>query len=88
MASGSSNSTTTSGVNEYWVAALLHDVGKRILGFFFWSYFQRVEQIIVAKLLRGETIHRLSALRKLARQGFEDEGDRREALLPVDHQKW
>ena len=29
-------------VNEYWVAALLHDVGKLILGFFFWSYFQRL----------------------------------------------
>lgn len=34
------------GVNEYWVAALLHDVGKLILGFFFWSYFQRVEQMM------------------------------------------
>ena len=34
-------------VNEYWVAALLHDVGKLILGFFFWSYFQRLEQMMI-----------------------------------------
>jgi HD-like signal output (HDOD) protein len=34
------------GVKEYWVAALLHDVGKLILGFFFWSYFERVEQMM------------------------------------------
>ena len=36
------------GVNEYWVAALLHDVGKLILGFFFWSYFRRVEQMMTS----------------------------------------
>ena len=34
------------GVNEYWIAALLHDIGKLILGFFFWSYFQRVEELM------------------------------------------
>ncbi len=34
------------GISEYWVAALLHDVGKLILGFFFWSYFHRVEQMM------------------------------------------
>ncbi|MFC1526829.1 HDOD domain-containing protein [Candidatus Latescibacterota bacterium] len=34
------------GVNEYWIAALLHDVGKLVLGFFFWSYFERVSELI------------------------------------------
>ena len=28
--------------NEYWVAALLHDIGTLVLGFFFWSYFERL----------------------------------------------
>ena len=27
--------------NEYWVGALLHDVGKLVLGFFFWDWFSR-----------------------------------------------
>lgn len=27
---------------EYWIAALLHDVGKLVLGFFFWDWFARV----------------------------------------------
>jgi HD-like signal output (HDOD) protein len=26
--------------NDYWIGALLHDVGKLILGFFFWEHFQ------------------------------------------------
>ena len=36
------------GLNEYWVAALLHDVGKLILGFFFWSYSQRIEELMAS----------------------------------------
>ena len=28
--------------NEYWVAALLHDCGKMIQGFFFWEWFERI----------------------------------------------
>ena len=27
---------------HYWVAALLHDIGKLILGFFFWEHFERL----------------------------------------------
>jgi HD-like signal output (HDOD) protein len=27
---------------NYWIAALLHDIGKLILGFFFWNYFEKV----------------------------------------------
>ena len=33
---------------NYWIATLLHDVGKLILGFFFWSYFERVQQLVDA----------------------------------------
>ena len=28
--------------SDYWIAALLHDVGKLVLGFFFWEWFDRV----------------------------------------------
>ena len=28
--------------NSYWIAALLHDIGKLVLGFFFWDWFERV----------------------------------------------
>ena len=28
--------------DNYWIAALLHDIGKLILGFFFWNYFEKV----------------------------------------------
>ena len=28
--------------NEYWIGALLHDIGKLILGFFSWSWFEGV----------------------------------------------
>ena len=28
--------------DNYWLAALLHDIGKLILGFFFWNYFEKV----------------------------------------------
>jgi HD-like signal output (HDOD) protein len=28
--------------SDYWVAALLHDVGKLVLGFFFWDWFAKV----------------------------------------------
>ncbi len=31
---------------EYWTAALLHDIGKLTLGFFFWSYFQRLQAMV------------------------------------------
>lgn len=29
--------------NEYWISALLHDVGKLVLGFFFWDWLERVQ---------------------------------------------
>ena len=28
--------------NDYWVGALLHDVGKLVLGFFFWDWMARI----------------------------------------------
>ena len=28
--------------NDYWVAAILHDIGKLILGFYFWDQFEQV----------------------------------------------
>ncbi len=28
--------------NDYWIAALLHDCGKAIQGFFFWDWFERI----------------------------------------------
>ena len=28
--------------NDYWIGALLHDIGKLILGFFFWSHFEDI----------------------------------------------
>ena len=28
--------------NAYWIAALLHDIGKLALGFFFWDWFARI----------------------------------------------
>lgn len=28
--------------NDYWIGSLLHDVGKLVLGFFFWDWFARV----------------------------------------------
>jgi HD-like signal output (HDOD) protein len=28
--------------SEYWIGALLHDVGKLVLGFFFWQHFETV----------------------------------------------
>lgn len=30
---------------HYWVAALLHDIGKLILGFFFWEHFERLSSM-------------------------------------------
>ncbi|HJP29259.1 MAG TPA: HDOD domain-containing protein [Candidatus Latescibacteria bacterium] len=32
-------------VNEYWVAALMHDIGKLVLGFFFWDHFDRLANL-------------------------------------------
>jgi len=29
--------------NDYWISALLHDVGKLVLGFFFWEWLERVQ---------------------------------------------
>ena len=28
--------------SDYWIGALLHDIGKLVLGFFFWDWFSRV----------------------------------------------
>ena len=28
--------------NDYWISALLHDIGKLLLGFFFWGHFEEV----------------------------------------------
>jgi HD-like signal output (HDOD) protein len=28
--------------NDYWIGALLHDVGKQVLGFFFWDWMLRI----------------------------------------------
>ncbi len=28
--------------NDYWIGSLLHDVGKLVLGFFFWDWFARI----------------------------------------------
>ena len=28
--------------NDYWIGSLLHDIGKLVLGFFFWDWFERV----------------------------------------------
>jgi HD-like signal output (HDOD) protein len=52
------------GANEYWIAALLHDIGKLILGFFFWSYYERLESLVTntgvtfreAELRLGDTV--------------------------------
>ena len=33
---------TTLDFNDYWTGALLHDIGKLVLGAFFWSYFDEV----------------------------------------------
>lgn len=32
-------------VNEYWVGALLHDIGKLVLGFFFFDHFDRLASL-------------------------------------------
>ena len=32
------------GVDKYWIGALLHDVGKLVMGFFFWDSFDTVLQ--------------------------------------------
>ena len=28
--------------NDYWMGALLHDIGKLVLGFFFWNHFEKI----------------------------------------------
>ena len=30
--------------NDYWIGCLLHDIGKLVLGFFFWSHFEMILQ--------------------------------------------
>ena len=30
--------------NDYWIAALLHDIGKLTLGLFFWNHFEEILQ--------------------------------------------
>ena len=48
--------------HNYWVAALLHDVGKMILGFFFWEYFEQILTHMDAnKVTYAESEARLSA---------------------------
>ena len=37
---------------HYWVAALLHDIGKLILGFFFWEHFERLASMSSASDLQ------------------------------------
>lgn len=32
--------------NDYWMAALLHDCGKVVLGFFFWEWFERILRLM------------------------------------------
>ena len=52
------------GANQYWIAALLHDIGKLILGFFFWSYYERLDSLVTnagmtfreAELRLGDTV--------------------------------
>jgi len=36
--------TTEIEFNDYWVGSLLHDVGRLVIGFFFWDWFARVEE--------------------------------------------
>ena len=31
---------TTLAFNDYWIGALLHDIGKLVLGFFYWDWFE------------------------------------------------
>jgi HD-like signal output (HDOD) protein len=28
--------------NDYWIGALLHDIGKIVLGFFFWDHYEAI----------------------------------------------
>jgi len=35
--------------DQYWIAALLHDLGKLVLGFFAWDYFQEVLDRMVSQ---------------------------------------
>ena len=30
--------------NQYWIAALMHDIGKLVIGFFFYEWFDRVQE--------------------------------------------
>ena len=47
--------------HEYWLGGLLHDVGKLVLGFFFWEHFARV---LGETVLKGIPFH--EAERQLA----------------------
>lgn len=35
--------------NDYWIAALLHDIGKLLVGFFFWGHFEEVLKQMTAE---------------------------------------
>jgi HD-like signal output (HDOD) protein len=35
--------------NDYWISALLHDIGKLLLGFFFWGHFEEVLKQMTAE---------------------------------------
>ena len=35
--------------DDYWIGSLMHDIGKLILGFFFWDWFERVHDTMTAK---------------------------------------
>ena len=37
--------------DTYWISSILHDIGKMILGFFFWDHFQNV----VTQMAEGRT---------------------------------
>jgi HD-like signal output (HDOD) protein len=35
--------------HNYWMASLMHDVGELVLGFFFWSYFQQIVNLVESR---------------------------------------
>jgi HD-like signal output (HDOD) protein len=38
--------------DQYWLGALLHDIGRLVLGFFFWDYFESVQK----RMLRSNKV--------------------------------
>ena len=51
------------------------------------TFFQRIQQIVAAQFLGGETVHRFG-IAQMPCQSFEDQHNRGQALLPIDNQKW